>query len=106
MSEQIKVQYGEVYNKVFGLRGRIQTQLIEMEAQYRHIQSSLEGLDSAANAGLKATMESNKVKAYMVADTLDKLLSFIANSSRQVEMDEQKILSYFEPGTITTGGVR
>ena len=95
MSGQILIQYDAVYSKTAELRQRIENELAEMEASYRQVQSTLRGMDGKANAMFIETMETNREKARLTADTLRKLLSFIENSARQVEQEERIIKSMF-----------
>ena len=107
MSNQILVNYDEVYTKVAELRHRIQTELVEMNAAYRQAASTLNGMDGSANAAMIEAMVSNQRKSQITADTLTKLLSFIDASTRQVERGEQNIARTFESARmrgIRTGG--
>ena len=85
----IQIRYKEVYSKVAELRSRATSKIGEMESGYAQIQSSLDSVDSATNASLMATMERNARKAHTVAQTLDKLLSFMNSSTQQVELEER-----------------
>lgn len=89
---QIQIKYEEVYAKTAELKGYIGSDLLtRIENEYAQIQEMLGRVDGATNAGLLETMEKNRKKSIMVARTLEKLLSFMANSSKQVELNEQKM---------------
>jgi hypothetical protein len=88
MSNQIMIQYDTVYSKTAELRSRIEAELAELDSAYTQIQPSLQEMDSKTNAAFIETMEQNKLKAHITADTLHRLLSFIEISARQVEHDE------------------
>ena len=97
---QIQIKYKEVYRKTAELKSYINHELLTMiDNEYNQIQTMLDGVDSATNAGLKEAMEMNRQKSVMVAKTLDKLLSFMANSSMQVELNEQKMARSIAAGT-------
>ena len=100
MDGSIQVNYTDVTSKTSEIRNRIATELASMEDSYHHIQSMLDDADSATNATLKATMEANREKSIIAAMTLDKLLSFMSNSSTQVEMTEQQIKHQIESNSL------
>ena len=86
---RIQIRYNEVYSRVAELRSRAKSKIGEMDSGYAQIQSSLDSVDSATNASLMAAMERNARKAHTVAQTLDKLLSFMNSSTQQVELEDQ-----------------
>jgi len=101
---QIQINYEEVYSKTAKLRSCIQSDLCtRIENEYRSLQSMIDNLDGATNAKLKEVTEYNRQKSIAAAAVLDKLLSFMANSSKQVEENEQimadKVLSGAEIGS-------
>ena len=102
MSGQILIQYEAVYNKTAELRNRIDIEIREMDTAYRQAQSGLRGMDGRTNAVLMETMECNQQKARTTADTLQKLLTFIEHSARQVERNEQAIYSVFSLSNLRT----
>ena len=95
MSE-IKINYNEVYAKAAQMHTRISSSLREMDAEYRQIQSRLNnGVDGAAAAAISLAIEANRRKSQEVAETLEKLISFMENSTRRVELEEKKIANIF-----------
>jgi hypothetical protein len=96
MAGQIKISYGDVYSKTDELKNHIAAEISNMEANCQQVLSMLERVDGATNAALKAAMEANKAKTLIAAQTLDKLLAFMENSSKQVETTEQKIKGLFD----------
>jgi len=96
MSNQILVNYDEVYSKVSEMRRRVQTELFEVNASYRQGRSALNGMDGSANAEMQEAVAASQRKAQVTADTLTKLLSFIDTSTRQVERGEQNIARTFQ----------
>jgi len=95
MSQEIRINYEEVYAKTAELRQRIQSELQDMEATYRQTTSTLNQMDSRTNAVLLETMEQNRAKSLITAETLNKLLSFIDASAQQVERDEAMMTRAF-----------
>ena len=100
MSDQILVQYEAVYSKTAELRQRLEAELQEMDNAYHQCRASLHRMDSRTNAVLMETMEVNRQKACVTAETLNKLLAFIDASARQVERDELAIKRVFEQSRI------
>jgi len=89
---QVHINYTEVQNQTSALRSNINSDILKrVENEYRQIQSMLNGVDGATNAKLKEAIDANLNKTIKVARTLEKLLSFMANSSKQVELNERKI---------------
>ena len=109
MSGKISIQYSEVYAKTAELRNRIDNQLSEMDADYKQLQTRLQGMDSRTNAVFAETMMQNHVKACITSETLHRLLSFIELSAKQVEHDENVLKSMYTlaegEGAATEGGV-
>jgi len=97
---QIQIKYEDVYSKTAKLRSYIHSDLsTRIENEYRNIQSMIDNLDGATNARLKEAMEENRQKSIAASMVLDKLLSFMANSSMQVQLNEQVMAN-----TIMRGG--
>jgi len=108
MSDQILVNYEEVYSKTAELRQRIRTELIEMDTAYRRCQAELRNMDGKTNAEFIETLAENQRKARVTADTLQKLLAFIENSARQVERNDQMFKRAFNSsrmGVRRRGGI-
>jgi len=95
MPQEIRISYEEVYEKAAELRTRLTTELRELDTAYRQAQMTLRGLDSRTNAVYTEAMEANRIKARVTAETLEKLISFIESSTRQVERDETTISRAF-----------
>lgn len=95
MSDQILINYEAVYAKCRELRRRLQTELRDMDGEYRQIQSSLQGMDSKTNAQLMTTVEANRGKAQMTAETLLRLLATIESAAQAAEQEELKIKQMF-----------
>jgi len=102
MSQEIRINYEEVYSKTAELRQRIQSELQEMEGAYRQAGSTLHSMDSRTNAVIIESMEANRIKAQVTAETLTKLLSFIDTAAKQVERDESTIARSFNQTRVRT----
>jgi hypothetical protein len=94
MAGEIRINYDDVYGKTAELRNRITSEIGSMENECRQIQTMLDGVDGAANAAIKRAVETNREKALIAAMTLNKLCSFAAGSSMQVETVEQKVKGF------------
>lgn len=102
---QITIKYEEVYSKTTELRSHINSDLLnKIENEYNQIRSLIEQVDGATIAALKETMNQNQQKAVMVATTLDKLLSFMANSSKQVQLNEEIMANKIISGAQNASG--
>jgi len=95
MSNEIRINYQEVYTKVTELRQRLTAELREMDATYRQAQMSLRRLDSRTNAEYIESIEANRIKAQVTAEALTKLLTFIEASTRQAERKEIEVTRAF-----------
>ena len=96
---QIQIKYEEVYAKTAELKGTINDDLlIRINNEYSQIQSMLDSVDSTTNAALKDTIEQNRQKSIIVVETLYKLLSFMSNSAKQMELNEQKMANSIASG--------
>jgi len=97
MDRQIKINAEEINTKSAQLRNRMQAQLHEMDDEYNRIQSTInQNTDGAASAALCNALEANRKKAYEVAETLEKLMSFMTNAAKQVETEDRKIANTFD----------
>ena len=96
MSMEIQVNYPVVSSKTAELRNRIKDEIHYMESKYRLIQTMLDDLDGADNATIKETMETNRQKIDMAAETLDKLILFMAKSSDDINTEEYKIADIYK----------
>ena len=103
---KIQINYTEVYSKTAELRSRIEAELSNMDMTCHQIQSDLQCMDGKTNAAFMETMVHNQVKAYVTAETLYKLLTFIELSARQVEHDELKLKDMYSMAgaAVTQGG--
>jgi len=61
------------------------------ETAYRHIQTDLELLDGAANAGLIRTSQLAQRKAQAAGEVVDRIALFVDLSARQVDTVERGI---------------
>lgn len=100
MSDQIKINYTEVYRKTAELRRHAVDELRATNTSYRQITSSLRRMDGSTNSEIMDAMESNQQKSQATVNTLTKLLSFIETSARQVERSEQSMTRTFRSVSI------
>ena len=98
MSE-IKIQYDKIYSEIPKLRSHVTSNIIDYcNAEYQTLQSQLNAVDGAANSGLLEAMEENRLKAIETAGILDKLLQFILDSTKQIEINEQQMARAMNKG--------
>jgi len=95
MSNQIFINYDAVYAKARELRTRLNTELRDMNAEYRQIQSTLGRMDSKTNTEFAEVIIANQSKAQVTVETLQLLLTFIENSARETEQEERRIKQAF-----------
>ena len=101
MSE-IKVQYEKIYSEIPKLRSLVQSNLIDYcNTQHQAIQSQLRGVDGAANAQLLVALEANRLKTLEAAGTLEKLLQFIIESAKQIEINEQEMARTMDASSVS-----
>jgi len=93
MSGQIRIRYTEVASQTAKFRANTISEIANAENSYRQIQTSLNRLDGAANAGLIRTAQLGSRKARAAGMTLDKMAHFIDISARQVDIAERSIIS-------------
>ena len=95
----IHVNYDVVKAETARMRSHIRSSIVgQADAGYRQVQSSLRGMDGAANASLRDAMEVNRQKAAAAAHILERLYEFIATSAREIEVQEQRIARSFNIG--------
>ena len=95
---QIKINYEAVYNKTRELSNRLQNEIRDMDSNYRHIQAGLQQMDSRTNAVLMEAVVENQNKARVTAESLQRLLVFIENATREVELEEQELTRMYNAG--------
>ena len=95
MSGRIQIDYNGVSTLTAQHGSAISRELDNLNREYNGLMSSLRSLDSASNAAFMEAMERNRQKAAATAQILQKLLTFIGDSARQVQAQEQAISSSF-----------
>jgi len=99
MMGTIHVKYDEVYAETAKIKSYLTSNVLaRADADYRQIQSNLNSMDGAANAMLIEVMEANYMKTLVTADTVGKLLDFIETSTKQIEINEQRIARAMSAG--------
>ncbi|MDR1001955.1 MAG: hypothetical protein LBL82_01605 [Oscillospiraceae bacterium] len=89
--QKFKIEYEEVYNQTAQLKTHIDDLLLQINSEYSRIQSILDEVDSKTNASLKEGVEVHRQKSIKAANIMSKLLSFMANSSKQVEIHDARM---------------
>jgi len=95
MSGRIQVNYGEVFGQVAQCRSTINQELSGLNQEYNQLTSSLRNLDSATNAAFMEATQQNRQKAAATCQLLERVLTFIDESTRQVQAREQAIAARF-----------
>ncbi|MDR1795976.1 MAG: hypothetical protein LBR44_00805 [Clostridiales Family XIII bacterium] len=78
---------------------RIASELARMDAEYAQIVPLLDGVDGASAAALMETIEANRRKSRMAAQTLAKLIAALESSAMQMEALDRLNESIFVPGS-------
>jgi adenylate kinase len=95
----IQVKYDEVYAETAKLINHLSSNITDRaNAEYNQIQSLLDQVDGSTNAELIEFMETNRQKTTEAAATLEKLLQFISNSAKQIEINEERIAHTISAG--------
>ena len=90
------INYEEVNAEIRRLRNHLASSVINpSEREYRQIQTTLRQVDGAATAEFQEAMNENREKTVAAAMTLERLLSFISNTSRQIQTSENQIARSF-----------
>ena len=102
----IKVDYGQVYEETAKHTGTIASDVIErVEVEYRRMLEELfQGADGAANGALMDAIDLHRKKTAEAAGCVVKLLKFISDSARQLEVAEQQMVRAFTMQTGRNGG--
>ena len=91
------MKYDEVQAETAKLRKYLSSNVVSrVNTDYRQMQSQLRQVDGAATASMQQTMNVNCQKAAEAAAVLDKLLQFMSNSARQIELSESQIARTFK----------
>jgi uncharacterized protein YukE len=90
------VNYDEVNAEVRRLRNHVSSNIInQANTEYRQIRNYLREVDGATCESFTAAMDQNCEKTVAAARVLERLLSFISNSSRQIQINEEQIARSF-----------
>lgn len=94
--EKIQVDYNAVETKLSQMRNHITTNInAAVMQEYRQMQSNLMQVDGETQSELREATELNRQKALACTSILERLFSFMANSSRQIQVTEEKIARAF-----------
>jgi len=94
--EKIQVDYNAVETKLSQTQSHITTSINQAVMQeYRQIQSNLTQVDGETQKELREAAELNRQKALACTGILERLCSFMANSSRQIQTSEAQMARAF-----------
>jgi hypothetical protein len=105
--DEILINYEQVYSRAAALRGHICNDLLpRIESEYTQIRSKLDSVDGATNSNLKESMQANELKSVIMLNGLERLLTFMENSSREFEQNEKEMADEVASGIDTESGER
>jgi len=100
-----QVNYIQVTAEVQRLRRHITSNITNtVNSEYRQMQSQLSQADGEANVNMQNATELNRQKSIATANTIESLLRFISDYSRQLEIEEQQIARTFANAQIIRRG--
>ena len=85
-STETRLEVNAISTQTTQLRGTLQTEISRIRPLYNHLISSVDDFDSATNAELRDALKANLKKKEAAVALLDKLLSFINNSTSQIAL--------------------
>ena len=94
-SEQVKVDYSKVAERMQSLKSRAETEAGRISDEYSFVMRKLDDRDSFTNATLIEVSKENERKAHTIAKVFDRLSLFIAKASLHTEQTENVIASQF-----------
>lgn len=95
MSDQIFIDYEAVYTSCREWRRRLQTEVRDVDAEYRQIQSSLQNMDGRANAQMIEDVGANQGNIQLTVETLLRLLDTMESTAQAVEQEELRVKQMF-----------
>jgi uncharacterized protein with PIN domain len=95
---RVRINYAEVHSRTGRYTSAIRNQLNVANQNYNQLLNSVKSLDSATNAALIEAIERNMEKATATAKILEKLLSFIDASTRQMKNQEDRMAQGYMRG--------
>jgi len=95
MSREILVKYAAVYDEVSHLRAGISAALETHKQRSISIMRLLQTLDGATNTEIITAMEEDRENACIPAEAMDRMLTLIENSVRQLEQEELRVSNRF-----------
>lgn len=103
---RIFVDDGAVQAQTANLRSRVVSQVQAAEGTLSRLQSSLNSRDSASNASYIRAVESTQRKAQSTARGFTRLLNFIAGSSAQMRLQDERAATAMRAGLGSTPPAR
>ena len=92
---EISVNYREVENQMRNLRSILSNVTSQTNQEYRQIQSNLRQIDGKSSANYSEALIENNQKVSEACNLINRMASFIANSSRQIEATDIAISRNF-----------
>ena len=93
----INVNYDAVNTELRNLSRHISSNVTHhVQGEYRQMQFMLRETDGATNAELQDIMGANQEKTTVAASVLERLFSFMTNSSRQIQASENQLARAFQ----------
>ncbi|MCL2360919.1 MAG: hypothetical protein FWC73_03780 [Defluviitaleaceae bacterium] len=91
-----QVDYEAVNTKLVQMRNHITTSVDQAATnEYRQINNGLVSVDGAFQSELLQIMELNRQKALACTSVMERLLSFMTNASRQMQISEEQLARIF-----------
>ena len=92
----IQIDYNAVATRLSQMQTHIKTNINNaVTDEYRQIQNNLMQVDGETANLLQQAMELNCEKAIVCTSVIERLLSFMSNSSRQMQISEEQIARAF-----------
>jgi len=95
MSRRVQVDFNRVSTQTAQHRAAINQAMSNLDREYTQLLSGLRNMDGATNAAFMTSTQRNREKAIATAQILERTLTFINNSSMQIQAQDQAIAARF-----------
>jgi len=93
----INVNYDAVNTELRRLNSHVTSNVTHhIRGEYRQMQSILREVDGATSAEFNEVMTQNQEKTIAATSVLERLFSFMSNSSRQIQTSENQLARAFQ----------
>jgi len=90
------VDFEAIKTQTQNLKRTARTEIVgRVEEDYRQILSTLRETDGSANTAYREALDYNRKKALAATEVVDRLINFITNASRQIQVSEEQIARSF-----------